>query len=711
MRKNQQDEPVEFETIEKTARPGPAVWATGILVVVATIVAFYFALNFAENDRQRSLQAWQNQLNIVADSRLGAVNDWFSLQTQAISKVAQNQSVSFYLTELSWSGDASSVTDGDARLAIIENFLKWSASQSGFDAPPSGADVAANIERQPRAGIALVAPNGTIMAATRWMPAVKTPLEQYIAANTGEKPYLSDVYTNDASEPTIAFVAPVFGEQTASDNNIVGYVIGIRPLDSGLFDRLKQPGNTAQSAETYLVRRHDNQIEFLSPLADGSAPLTRQFATDTPRLAAAFAMTTPGGFTVARDYRNERVLVTGRQLVSPPWTLVRTVSADEALGDINRRRNAILTILGLTILTVAICLLLVWRHGASVRVAHEADRYAHMASRFEKLSHFLRIVTDSQPTSISAVDGTGKISFANTAAARHAGIAAEDMPGKKLSQLLPPSRAKILAEKNQQVMTEHKPVTAIHSFLEDELTRIVKADHLPLSEQPDGSHTPGVLMVLEDITDLVTERERRENNLRQLVTTLATIIDSRDPFSANHSRRVAEVAEAIGQEMNLPDVEVETAEIAGALMNLGKIMVPRDVLTRPDQITPDELEDIRHHVMMSADLLKNVEFDGPVVATIRQAHAHWDGSGHPSGLAGEKILISARIVAVANAFTAMISARAHRPGMDFDTAVRVLAEGAGKTYDRKPVAALANYLDNRGGRTHWAHFGQQPEAT
>src|SRR5262249_40051836 len=87
----------------------------------------------------------------------------------------------------------------------------------------------------------------------------------------------------------------------------------------------------------------------------------------------------------------------------------------------------------------------------------------------------------------------------------------------------------------------------------------------------------------------------------------------------------------------------------------------------------------------------------PVVMTLRQAQARWDGTGIPTGLAGEDILITARIVSVANAFVGMVSKRAYREALDIDRAVAAILDQVGKAFDRRPVVALINYLDTQGG--------------
>ena len=318
------------------------------------------------------------------------------------------------------------------------------------------------------------------------------------------------------------------------------------------------------------------------------------------------------------------------------------------------------------------------------------------------------MVTDGQPTAIAAIDGENRYTFANKQAARDAGIAAEDMIGKDLASVMGPARARVFDELNHQALQTQRRVVETQAYEEAGHTRVVKSDHIPLL--PDAEHpTGGVLMILEDVSDLFAERARRERTQHQLVSTLVAIIDRRDPFSAHHSARVAEVARAIAGEMLMQPVEIETAEIAASLMNLGKMAVPSEILTKSSGLKDEEIKLIRDSILAAADLLEGVEFDGPVVRTLRQLQENWDGSGEPLGLREDQILPTAQVVAVANAFVGMVSARAYRPGLDFDTAARNLIDQAGKRFGRRPVAALINILDNRNGRQRWASFATTPE--
>jgi len=359
----------------------------------------------------------------------------------------------------------------------------------------------------------------------------------------------------------------------------------------------------------------------------------------------------------------------------------------------------------LIIVGIAITIGLVWFYGSSLRAAQAAAKFRISSERFENIMKFLRVVTDSQPAVIVAVDGETQYTFANQTAADWAGIDKEDIIGKTMASVIGPVKAKFYERINRDVLGDLKRVTEVHESEEDGELRVVKSDHIPL--RGDRDHPPRVLMVIENITELTKERMRREQVLKQLVGTLVAVVDRRDPFSADHSHRVAEVSKAIAGEMGLDAVQIETVEIVSHLMNLGKILVPEALLTKTEGLTEEEREIIRDSILGSADLLEGVAFDGPVVPTIRHIHENWDGSG-PEGLEGENIEIGARVVSVANAFAGMTSARAWRDAMPFDQAYSILMSEADAKFDRRPVSALINYIENRGGKEAWRHFADPP---
>ncbi|NQV98795.1 MAG: hypothetical protein HQ483_03780 [Rhodospirillales bacterium] len=240
---------------------------------------------------------------------------------------------------------------------------------------------------------------------------------------------------------------------------------------------------------------------------------------------------------------------------------------------------------------------------------------------------------------------------------------------------------------------------------EDNPLQVVRVHQVPL--RGDRDFPPAVLMIISDITELTHEKRRGEKMMRQLTDTLVGVVDRRDPFSANHSYRVAEVARAVAHEMGLDELELKTVDIAGNLMNLGKIFIPEETLTKTNDLTKEERSLLGNAYLTTVDMLEGVEFDGPVVETIRQFGETIDGKG-PLGLKGEEIIMTARILSVANAFVGMVSTRAYRGAMPFEKAASILLEDVATRYDRRPVSALLNFLDNRGGVKRWAHFRESP---
>ena len=362
---------------------------------------------------------------------------------------------------------------------------------------------------------------------------------------------------------------------------------------------------------------------------------------------------------------------------------------------------------------VTLGILAAWRHGASRRAESAATRFRDMADRFEQQANFIRKLTDTQPNAIFIVDRNDRLTFANARLAQIVGGRHPDeLVGKTLAGVFGPAAARRYARYVRDAFDEESNLLSVDRVAGSDGKRQAGTDrvlqtqfvHLPATDHV----AAGILVVEQDITAAISERERNERLLRQLADTLLAIVDRRDPYAAHQSARVAQVASAIAEEMGLDPVLVDTVDKAASLMNIGKILVPRALLMKNGRLTDDEIDRIRYALSAGVDLLEGVEFEGPVVETLRQTQAHLDGSGEPADPAGNDILVTARIVTVSNAFVGMVSPRAHRPGMTFDAAIQNLLDGAGTQFDLGVVGALINRLDNRGGRSNWSNFSVPP---
>ena len=767
------DAPTDEEKPKKAKREFNKV-AVGILLAAGAAIAIsiYFTLQFIDKERDRDRLNWQVPLGIVADFRAAAVNSWIEEQFGHMRELTQNASLQLYLSDASAGGNqdasagqggsggvtaipslgsldselgdalSSELTDGSkpapdsapapaapsdsldsldgagssaASVGFLRNLLIATAERTGFKSPPPVGEVAANIERPGVAGIGLVDTNLNAIVSTPDMPPLNKRIRDAARQALQGDPAVIDIFKGPTNEPTMGFVLPVFKLQEGAGAKAIGAVIGIKIVTDDLYKRLKQPGELSKTSESFIVRKAGNAVEYLTPLADGTAAFERQMAIETPDLASAFALEKTGGFEQKRDYAGDEVLVTSRPIVSvPSWVLVRKVSTEEALASTETRLRTTLIVLLLIIGGVSVSFFAVWAHGASVRAKQAMADMKVALERFSNMSKFMKVVTDSQPTEIVAVDGNTIYTFSNATAAGAAGISTDDMMGKTMASVMGPVKAQRLAEINNGVLRTFEREQHISSFTDpdadpDDINAIhvIKSDHIPL--KGDRDYPPGVLMVLEDISELSRERRRSERMMRQLIDTLVSVVDRRDPYSAHHSARTAEVAREIAEEMGLSELETHTVDIAGSLMNLGKIFVPPEVLTKTGNLTDEERELLASTYLVTADLLKDVTFEGPVVKTVLYMGENWDGTGR-FHISGDRIIPTAQVLAVANAFVGMASARAWRPAMEFRKVIDILMQETGSKFDHRPVSALMNFLENRGGIEKWAHFRDPPES-
>ena len=176
---------------------------------------------------------------------------------------------------------------------------------------------------------------------------------------------------------------------------------------------------------------------------------------------------------------------------------------------------------------------------------------------------------------------------------------------------------------------------------------------------------------------------------------LAAAIDARDPSTHSHSKDVARYARAIAEAMGLPPAEVDTIERAALLHDIGKIGIVDSILGKPGPLTPGEQAAMMAHPRIGAAILEEMPDLADLVPIVRHHHERWDGKGYPDGLAGERIPLGARILAVADAFEAMTSNRPYRHRQSQQSALETLLAGRGTQFDPQVVDAFIRSMETR----------------
>jgi PAS domain S-box-containing protein/putative nucleotidyltransferase with HDIG domain len=187
--------------------------------------------------------------------------------------------------------------------------------------------------------------------------------------------------------------------------------------------------------------------------------------------------------------------------------------------------------------------------------------------------------------------------------------------------------------------------------------------------------------------DLRSARDRIQGTMEATIRTIAKTVEVRDPYTAGHHRRVADLAQLIAEEMGLDDELVKAIELAAVIHDLGKIQVPAEILSKPGKLTEIEFGLVKTHPEVGYQLLKDIDFPWPLAEIIHQHHERMDGSGYPRGLKGELITLESRIIGVADTVEAMSSHRPYRAALGVERALDQIRQDRGTLYDAEVVDA------------------------
>ena len=170
--------------------------------------------------------------------------------------------------------------------------------------------------------------------------------------------------------------------------------------------------------------------------------------------------------------------------------------------------------------------------------------------------------------------------------------------------------------------------------------------------------------------NLYEDMKQRHSELQKamdgVIHAVSLVVGTRDPYTAGHQRRVAELARAIAREMGLSEWQMMGIHVAGLLHDVGKVAVPSEILSKPGKINQYEFSIIKNHCQVGYDILQRIDFPWPVTRAVLQHHERLDGSGYPEGLSGEDIVLEARILGVADVVEAMSSHRPYRPALGLE---------------------------------------------
>jgi len=313
-------------------------------------------------------------------------------------------------------------------------------------------------------------------------------------------------------------------------------------------------------------------------------------------------------------------------------------------------------------------------------LASAVARQRQFKERIKVDTHLLDSATDS----IFVHDIRGSCLYANQTAYKSRGYEQKELMTVSFDKLDVPEYAKLNEARMSELM-EKGEVTF-------ESTHTHK-DRSPMNVEVHSRilHSENNKLIITSVRD-ITERKQTEADLQEAseklrramdgtIQTMALTTEMRDPYTAGHQQRVAKLACAIAQEMDLSEEQIEGIRVAGSLHDIGKIYVPAEILSRPGHLRKNEMNLIKDHAEVGYDLLKTIEFPWPVAQIVLQHHERIDGSGYPRGLSGQDILLEAQIMSVADVIEAMSSHRPYRPAFNVEKALLEVIQNRSVLYD------------------------------
>lgn len=321
----------------------------------------------------------------------------------------------------------------------------------------------------------------------------------------------------------------------------------------------------------------------------------------------------------------------------------------------------------------------------------------------QELQARLAAILESTTSGVATYDQNLNLLYVNKAGRLMVGLKAdEDISGRRAEDFLS-------QENKARIFEKILPAGMLQENWQGEISLLsLEGQEIPVSLVGLAHKTAGGnIAFFSTLFRDITERKLAEGKIQEtldklrealggIIQVISQTVELRDPYTAGHQRRVADLSRAMAQEMGLSSDQVDSVRIAGVIHDLGKISVPIEILSKPTKLCNLEFSLIKAHAQNGYEILKKIAFPWPIARIVREHHERMDGSGYPQGLSNGNILLEARILAVADVVEAISSHRPYRPSLGLDKALQEIAQNRGTFYDPQAVDACLRLFTEKG---------------
>ena len=465
------------------------------------------------------------------------------------------------------------------------------------------------------------------------------------------------------------------------DNRPVAVIVVSQMADQKLAELLAPGAGDPEGRKLSLVQKNGDLFQAVAPGMKALRDVSEFPLNEDKNLK----------FDVRRSFGGEgQVYSSGLKVRTVDWWLIVETDAAQLNTALADKGKTIYGLAGLVSLILVLLVSSVWWRLIGREQCVINDQFRDLLIVIEDQKRLLDGINSTMSDPISLADNNGAYKYVNAAFARAVGRTAEDVVGLDGPAVFGFDTARRLNVADQHVLMTGESIT-----VNEVLWLQSKRYHFQISKTPlkdSSTRSPqGIVSVFRDITQLVETEERSRRMVQQTIDALVQAIEEADPFLGGHSRIMGGVASLIARQLRLADSDVATIEAAANLSQIGKMFVPREILLKPGTLTPEEKREMEHHVDHTRNVLKDIEFDLPVLPAISQMNERLDGKGYPKGLVGDQISMHARVLAVANAFAAMAKPRSYRPALPVNEVLSIL-QNQKDSYDQEVVAALRQVI-------------------
>lgn len=334
-------------------------------------------------------------------------------------------------------------------------------------------------------------------------------------------------------------------------------------------------------------------------------------------------------------------------------------------------------------------------------ILEDITKHKELEEQFSFEKQLFQNLLDNMPDAVYFKDDKNRLIRVNRFYAKGFKMTPEEIIGKTDFDFFPKDQARKMFEDDNSVLKTGIPIIGKieRTLLPNKTYNCVTTTKIPIRNKKDK--IIGTVGITRDITEYDHIEQDRLNLVVSSLKVLDKVLEIRDPYTFGHTRRVSVIAEKIAKELGWDADRILRLRMSAELHDIGKILIPLEILNKPGKLSELEFKMIQEHVRRCYDMLKPHSFPFLLSEAIYQHHERLDGKGYPRGLSGDKIIPEARVLAVSDVLEAMTFHRPYRAALGIEKAMQEIKDNSGSKYDKDTVDAAMKILEENNYEPFW----------